>query len=192
MKASNWSVFAFTCVVATTGLCFAESAYGSDAARRLELKKYAVNEFKASTNHCLSFAKVAEHAATLSANTGQFLEDMRLVIIGSDWHRRKQKRGEYYIGIVTNDTGFKPELKEEKSPQVEHLMAAIYFGKMLPPIGAAVGGAILEARDVWKKGGEYNIADAKLYALGGDIGERLHDRELKHIGGAIRRTICAQ
>ena len=167
----------------------ADTAVGSDSSRRTELKAFAQNEFKSSNNHCQSFAKVAEYATTLTISTSEFLEDMRLVIIGSDWSRKKDKRGDYYIGIVTSDSGFKPELKDGSS-QVEHLMAAIYFGKMLPPGGAAIGGSLIEVRDQWKRNAHYSKQDAALYMLGGDIGERLHDRELKLIGTPIRRTIC--
>ena len=42
--------------------------------------------------------------------------------------RRKGKRGKYYMGIKTNDSGFKKVLKGG-SPQVEHAFTGIYFSK---------------------------------------------------------------
>ena len=69
-------------------------------------------------------------------------------------------------------------------------MVAIYFGKMLPLCGTAVGRSLVELRDNWKRDTNYSEQDAVLYMLGGDIGERLQDCELKYIGTPIRRTIC--
>ena len=163
--------------------------------RRAELKKQAVSSFKASSNHCKTFADIADIAAknvkTGGGNVGDFMEDLRLVIIGSDtFLRRKGKRGKYYIGITTNDSGFKPELKDG-SPQVEHAYAGIYFAKGAGMVQGAVGfwGSVVEfIQDASK--GKVTAADKLLYGFASDIGSRLANNNFTQIKTPITRTLC--
>ena len=163
------------------------TAEADDKTRRQALKVYAKKEFSASKNHCQTFAKVAEHATTLTSKTGEWLEDMALVIIGKDLVNRKN-RGEYFHGVKTSDSGFKSELKDGSS-QVEHAMAGIYLAKFVPG-GSAFGGSIKEGYDAIKRNQSWSTQDALLYAIAGDIGERLHDKELSRVGFPIRKTMC--
>lgn len=175
-------------IVMTVSLfAFLSVAEADDKTRRQALKAFAKKEFSVSKNHCKSFAKVAEHATTLTSKTGEWLEDMALVIIGEDIISRKD-RGKFYHGIKTSDSGFKPELRDGSS-QVEHAMAGIYLAKLLPGI-SAYGGTLKEGYDALKRQQALSTQDVLLFTIGGDIGERLHDRELHRVGFPIRKTMC--
>lgn len=146
--------------------------------------------FKASTNHCETFAKVAEAAVAQAQDVGDLLEDLKLVLIGEDWLRRKGKRGTYYMDVRTNDSGFKQELKDN-FPQVEHAMAAIYLAKILPPGGVGANGSFVEFVEAAKNGEKPNAADMLLYMYGEDLGDRLAKNNMKQFPTALRRTICS-
>jgi hypothetical protein len=154
------------------------------------LKEKAASMFKTSSNHCETFAKVAEAAVAGTDDVGDVLEDLKLVLIGEDWLRRKGKRGKYYMDVRTNDSGFKDELKDG-SPQVEHAMAAIYLAKILPPGGVGANGSFVEFVEAAKNGEKPNAADMLLYTYGEDIGDRLAKSNLKQFPTALRRTICS-
>lgn len=157
---------------------------------RLALKQKAASMFKASTNHCETFAKVAEAAVAQAQDVGDLLEDLKLVLIGEDWLRRKGKRGTYYMDVRTNDSGFKQELKDN-FPQVEHAMAAIYLAKILPPGGVGANGSFVEFVEAAKNGEKPNAADMLLYMYGEDLGDRLAKNNMKQFPTALRRTICS-
>jgi len=157
---------------------------------RLALKEKAASMFKASSNHCETFAKVSEAAVAQADDVGDLLEDLRLVLIGEDWLRRKGKRGKYYIDVKTNDSGFKVEVKDG-SPQVEHAMAAIYFAKILPPGGVGANGSFVEFVEAAKNGEKPNAADMLLFMYGEDLGGRLAKSNIKQFPTALRRTICS-
>ena len=161
-----------------------------DATRRAALKQKATDAFKGSKNDCRAFAEVASFAATIAPDPTEWFEDMRLALIGEDWSRARGKRGQWYHGVQTGDSGFKPELKDGSS-QVEHAFAAIYLGKVLLPGGAAVAGTAREIRDAFAHGGEVSAADAALWAIGGDIGERISAKNLKDIKVPILNTMCS-
>lgn len=161
--------------------------HADDNSRRSQLKALAASEFNGSSNHCETFAKVAEAAASSAPSTGAWLEDMRLVIIGSDWERKE--RGEFWSGIKTGDSGFKAALKDGSS-QVEHAMAAIYLGKGLPTPLTSIGGTLKELKDAFQRGESVSTADVTLWSIGEDIGARVYDGNLKQIGTPIRNTMC--
>ena len=168
-------------------LTYSFSPLANDQERRAILRDFAKTEFSGSENHCESFAKVAEKAASLSGKTTNWLEDMRLVMIGEDFVHRKN-RGRFFHGVATKDTGFKPSLKDGSS-QVEHAMAAIYIGK-LGPAAPEVLGLAKEIWDAYKREATLNTEDLLLFSIGGDIGARLHDGELSRVGYPIRKTMC--
>ena len=68
-------------------------------------------------------------------------------------------------------------------------MAGIYLGK-LGPAAAATIGVGKEVIDAYKRNLPISKADVELFKVAGDIGERVHDQELKIIGYPIRKTIC--
>lgn len=161
-----------------------------DGSRRMILKRYAVKEFSSSSNHCKSFAHIAEHTANIAPSVGAWFEDLRLVLIGEDWLRRPGRRGPFYMGIMTNDSGFKPELRDG-SPQVEHAFAAIYFGKVLSPGGTTFWGSLIEIKDAFVRKTSVNNADILLWGFGEEIGTRLSPRNLNRVAISIRKTLCA-
>lgn len=158
--------------------------------RRNALKKYAEDTLKAKPdNHCGAFADIAAFAAGKAPDAGAWLEDMRLVIVGEDWQRRAGKRGKYYTGSISKDTGFRAELRDN-SPQVEHAMAAIYLGKLAPPGAAELSGLFIEFVTAGLPEKKVDAADYKLWAYGADIGARVSNQNLKDVATAIRRTLC--
>jgi len=157
--------------------------------RRKALQKFAAQEFRRSGNHCESFATVAGYATSLTDRTREWLDDMRLVIIGESMLDRSKNRGAWYLGVRTRDSGFKPSLKDGSS-QVEHAMAAIYLAKVVPPGGVDIGGTAYELYNAYKRKEVVSAPDIALWAIGGDIGARLSDRELKGVGRPIRTTMC--
>ncbi len=176
----------------TTGLLWGFAAFGAtavadDAQRRKTLQAYAAMMFSETQDHCEAFAMVAEKAASLAPSAGAWLEDMRLVVIGEDWNRKK--RGKWFSGVKTSDGGFKPSLKDGSS-QVEHAMAAIYLGKGLPPVLTTVGGSLKEVKDAFTRGMPVSQADVLLWAIGEDIGARLSNSNMKQVGTPIRNTMC--
>jgi hypothetical protein len=185
------------CTLALLGLALSISVVAAASAQtpprdaiRLALKEKAASMFKTSSNHCETFAKVAEAAVAGTDDVGDVLEDLKLVLIGEDWLRRKGMRGKYYMDVRTNDSGFKNELKDG-SPQVEHAMAAIYLAKILPPGGVGANGSFVEFVEAAKNGEKPNAADMLLYMYGEDIGDRLAKSNLKQFPTALRRTICS-
>ena len=168
----------------------------SDDSRRILLRDYAKKQFSSSSNHCKTFADVAHYAANnvkkVKGDVGTFLEDMRLVIIGSDtFLRRKGKRGKYYMGVKTNDSGFKKILKDG-SPQVEHAYAGIYFSKGALMVPGAVGfwGSVVEFIQDAKTKTVPTAADKVLYGYASDIGSRLANNNFDQIKTPITRTMC--
>jgi hypothetical protein len=185
------------CTLALLGLALSISVVAAASAQtpprdaiRLALKEKAASMFKTSSDHCETFAKVAEAAVAGTDDVGDVLEDLKLVLIGEDWLRRKGMRGKYYMDVRTNDSGFKNELKDG-SPQVEHAMAAIYLAKILPPGGVGANGSFVEFVEAAKNGEKPNAADMLLYMYGEDIGDRLAKSNLKQFPTALRRTICS-
>ena len=156
---------------------------------RAELKKTAAGLFRTSKNHCKTLADVADAARSKASTVPDYLEDLRLVLIGEDWLRRKEKRGPYYIGIATNDSGFKSELKDS-SPQVEHAMAAIYFAKVLPPGGVGAKGSFLEFLEAVGRKDKPNTADMLLFGYGEDLGDRLKISNMPDFPKALQKTLC--
>lgn len=169
----------------------AASETAADARRRTALQERGKQLFRGTKNHCHAFRDLAATAVTLTKSTGEVLEDLKFVLIGEDLRRRRT--GRYYIGRepgAVGDLGFKDHLKDG-SPQVEHAMAAIYVGKHFLP-GTAEGAALLtEFALPLASGGKVNPADAKLWSIGGDIGQRISDRELARLPGVIERTMCS-
>lgn len=163
------------------------SAKADESKRRTELQAFAASEFKGSSNHCQSFAQIAEVGAKLAPSAGAWLEDMRLVIIGSDW--RRKDRGSFWSGVKTLDSGFKPALKDGSS-QVEHAMVAIYLGKGLPTPLTTIGGTLRELRDAFQRGESVSAADVALWAIGEEFGARLYNGNLNQIGKPLRNTMC--
>jgi hypothetical protein len=106
------------CTLALLGLALSISVVAAASAQtpprdaiRIALKEKAASMFKTSSDHCETFAKVAEAAVAGTDDVGDVLEDLKLVLIGEDWLRRKGMRGKYYMDVRTNDSGFKNELK---------------------------------------------------------------------------------
>jgi hypothetical protein len=162
----------------------------ADAKRRATLSEKGRKLFKETKNHCLAFRDLTAQAVVLSKSTGEVLEDLKFVLIGEDL--RKRRSGPYYIGKekgATGDSGFKPELKDG-SPQVEHAMAAIYVGKYFPPGSTEAAALLTEFAIPLAAGGKVNPADALLWSIGGDIGQRVSDKELNRLPGVIERTMC--
>lgn len=176
-------------LAALVSFAVASTAIAADPPRhavRLDLKKAAAGKFKASANHCQTFGEVAELAIAKASNVADLLEDMRLVLIGEDWKRRKGKRGPYWIDVPTKDSGFKAELKDG-SPQVEHAMAGIYFAKVVPPGAVTAGGAFTEFVGNIRKP---NAADMLLFGYAEDLGGRVANHNMKDFPTALRRTLC--
>jgi hypothetical protein len=194
MRIRNGSVH--PCAVATIAallfslptLSFADAS--ADAKRRTEISNKGRALFKNTKNHCRAFRDLVVQSVALSKSTGEVLEDLKFVLIGEDLHKRRT--GPYYIGKesgATGDSGFKAELKDG-SPQVEHAMAAIYVGKFFPPGSAEAAALLTEFAQPLATGGKVNPADALLWSIGGDIGQRVSDRELSRFPTAIERTMC--
>jgi hypothetical protein len=162
----------------------------ADATRRAALSNTAKKLFKETKNHCLAFRDLAAEAVKLSKSTGEVLEDLKFVLIGESLQKRRT--GPYYIGKekgATGDRGFKSEL-QDGSPQVEHAMAAIYVGKFMLP-GSTEGAAMMtEFAIPLAAGGKVNAADMLLWSIGGDIGQRVSDKELTKLPQVIERTMC--
>ena len=198
MFSNHYSMFCRPrCALTLLGVALSMSVVAAGSAQtpprdaiRLALKEKAASMFKISSNHCETFAKVAEAAVAGTDEVGDVLEDLKLVLIGEDWLRRKGKRGKYYMDVKTNDSGFKNELKDG-SPQVAHAMAAIYLAKILPPGGVGANGSFVEFVEAAKNGEKPNAADMLLYQYGEDIGDRLAKNNLKQFPTALRRTICS-
>ncbi len=174
------------------------AAAATEQERRADLRDYAREKFSNSTNHCLTFAEVADYAAKAitaqKLGVPEFLEDMRLVIIGNDtFLRRGGQRGEFYMNVKTTSSGFKPELRDD-SPQVEHAFAAIYFAKGIGifsmPGGTTFWGSFVELLQGSYKLQRPSRADSLLYAYGSDIGERLSKNNFSQIKTPIERTLC--
>lgn len=181
-----------------------------DEGRRHALRRAAAAVFKASKNHCVAFTEVMKMAAADAPDLLTYLEDLRLVLIGSDILRENDRRGPFYIGTgLTNDSGFKEEFRDS-SPQVEHAMWGIYASKgvlSMPGIVGA-GGVVLEtaqgvrrllsiateeegyqeksASDVIKD----VFADSRLYLVAGDFSERLTTANYSESYRAARERFC--
>ena len=164
------------------------SAPGRDTIRTA-LKKTAVEKFTKGKNDCEAFAQIAEAALKDADNVPEYLEDLKLVLIGEDWLRRKDKRGPYYMGLKTGDSGFRSDLKDS-SPQVEHAMAAIYLAKVLPPGGIGAKGSFFELLEAVGRREKPNAADMLLFAYGEDLGDRLAKSNMPQFPTALRRTLC--
>jgi hypothetical protein len=176
----TWAVFIAT---------WSTGVKADDASRRQDLRQYAIKAFKDSKNHCQTLADVAGYAAKNAPDVGMWFEDLRLIIIGEDWRRRSGKRGALFMGSVTNDSGFRAELRDG-SPQVEHAFAAIFLGKAAPPGASAMAGSFVELVTAGLPESKVDVADHKLYAYGTDIGSRISKFNLKDAPTAIRRTLC--
>lgn len=172
-------------LVSTSALCAP-----ADAARRAELAEKARGIFKNTTNHCRALVDVTKILADKSRSVANLIEDLKLLFVGETL--RSRRSGPYYIGRTAGargDSGFKVSLKDN-SPQVEHLVAAIYIGKTLPP-GSAEGIALItEIAEPLASGGKMSTADVQLYAIGSDAGQRLSGSNYKQLPNVIARTAC--
>jgi hypothetical protein len=163
---------------------------GADLRRRTILSSKGKSLFKETKNHCLAFRDLSAEAIKLSKSTGEVLEDLKFVLIGESLQKRRT--GPFYIGKekgATGDKGFKNELRDG-SPQVEHGMAAIFVGKFFVPGSTEAVAALTEFAIPMANGGEVNTADALLWLIGGDIGQRISDKELTKLPQVIERTMC--
>jgi hypothetical protein len=152
--------------------------------RRRELSRVTKTTFEGNKNRCKAFAQVVEAAILVAPTPRDMLEDLRHILIGADWKRRKDKRGPYYVGPFEGSEGFKPELADP-SPQVEHAFAAIYLGATYPPGSTELISAATEMT-----GNPINWADVRLYMVGGDLGQRISRLNYKQVPDVIRRTMC--
>jgi hypothetical protein len=166
------------------------SAATPEETRRLALSKQGAAIFKNAKNHCKAFSDLAKIAADGAPSVGAMLEDLMVVLIGKGL--RERGTGPYYIGNLAGargDSGFKSELKD-KSPQVEHGFAAIYIGKMFPPGSTELIALKTEVFGPLIDGKQLNASDALLYAIGGDIGQRLATSNYRQLPTVIMRTMC--
>ena len=188
MRNHTCRAFVGLCVSLACGWALADDA--ADAKRRQAVSDKGKTLFKNTKNHCTSFRDLTAFAITQSKATGVVLEDLKWVLIGEDL--RKRGKGPYYIGNVPGargDSGFKAELKD-KSPQVEHAMAAIYVGKFSPPGTAEFIAFRTEFAAPLLNGKDPNPADILLWSLGADAGQRVSDAELDKLPKVIERTMC--
>lgn len=155
-----------------------------DGSRRIEVKAKAESLFKNTKNHCRAFLDLVKFSANRATDTRTMLEDLKLILIGKTL--RQRGTGDLYIGNLPGargDSGFKEYLRDG-SPQVEHLMAAIYLAKMAPPSAS-------EIVALWSEGTNATKADVALWVLGLDLGNRVADKNYRNeFPIAIERTIC--
>ena len=167
----------FTCTHLVT-------ASADDRSRRIEVKAKAESLFKNTTNHCRAFLDLVRFSANRATDARTMLEDLKLILIGKTLLQRGT--GDLYIGNLSGargDSGFKDYLRDG-SPQVEHLMAAIYLAKMAPPFTG-------EIVALWYEGTNATKADVALWVLGLDLGNRVANRNFRNqFPKAIERTIC--
>ena len=160
------------------------TASADDRSRRIEVKAKAENLFKNTTNHCHAFRDLVKFAAKKATDAGTMLEDLKLILIGKTLLQRGT--GSLYIGNLPGargDSGFKNYLRDG-SPQVEHLMAAIYFAKIAPPSAS-------EILALWYEGENATRPDVALWLLGLDLGNRVANVSFRiEFPKAIERTIC--
>jgi hypothetical protein len=182
-----------------------------DDLRRQALRRAATAAFKKSTNHCVTFTEVMKMAADRAPDLLAYLEDLRLVLIGSDILRNDDRRGPYYVGPkLTNDTGFKAEFVDS-SPQIEHAMWGIYAGKgtlSLPGVVGGVGMVIETAQGIFRLLGiateeeRYRgmsasevargvYADSVVYAVSEDFAQRLTSANYRDSYRQARKLLCA-
>lgn len=162
----------------------------SEAQRRSELAAKGRQLFRNPTDHCRAFHDLVTFAAEKVDAPGPLVEDLKFVLIGTGL--RERGKGPDYIGGTPGargDRGFKSELKDG-SPQVEHAMAAIYIGKVYPPGSTEATALVTEVMGPLTSGGKLNPADVLLYAIGGDIGQRLSGSNYRELPGVIGRTMC--
>jgi hypothetical protein len=171
-------------------LTIANATAADDSARQKEISAKAVELFKNTKNHCQSFQDLVAFAVTKTDGPGQLIEDLKFVLIGKSLNERGS--GPFYIGNTPGargDTGFKPELQDH-SPQVEHAWAAIYIGKNFPPGSTEAAALLTEVMGPLLAGGKLNPQDTLLWALGGDTGQRLSNRNYKELPNVIKRIMC--
>ena len=167
----------------------ADSA-AEDAIRRSAISLKGKELFRNTKNHCHAFRDLVAYAITKSSKTGVVLEDLKLILIGEDLTKRGS--GSYYIGNepgARGDSGFADEL-QDGSPQAEHAMAAIYIGKHYPPGSAEAVAMFTEIVAPIAADRKMNSADTLLWAIGGDAGQRVSDKELVKLPSVIERTMC--
>lgn len=165
--------------------------YGTESQRRALISERGKEIFRNTKNHCKSFQDLVTFAVVQTAKVPDLLEDLKLVLIGESLTKRGS--GSLYIGNTPGargDTGFKLELRDG-SPQVEHAYAAMYIGKTMPPGSTEVAALLLEVMGPLTSGRALNAQDSLLYAIGGDIGQRLSASNYKELPGVIKRTMCA-
>jgi hypothetical protein len=168
----------------------ASEASAQDAARRAAVAAHGRTLFQNTGNHCHAFRDLIAFAVTKVDAPGPLLEDLKFVLIGTGLRERGQ--GSDYIGRTPGargDKGFKTDLKDG-SPQVEHAMAAIYIGKNYPPGSTEATALRTEVMGPLTGRGELNAADILLWAMGGDIGQRLSGSNFKELPRVIERTMC--
>jgi hypothetical protein len=163
---------------------------GDDAARRQSISEKGRALFKNTKNHCHAFRDLVQFAIAQSGEVGVVLEDLKLVLIGETL--RTRTTGKYYIGNTQGargDSGFRAELRDS-SPQAEHAFAAIYIGKNFPPGSAEAIALATEVMGPLTEGQKLNAADALLYSLGADLGQRMSKKELGKVPSVIDKTMC--
>jgi hypothetical protein len=182
--------FRFGAIVLAVLLITASGATAQDAPRRESIAEKGRQLFKNTTNHCHSFRDLVAFAVGKTDSPVQLLEDLKFVLIGLSL--RERGKGPLYIGNTPGargDKGFKEDLKDN-SPQVEHALAAIYIGKIYPPGSTEAIALRTEVMGPLTTGGELNAADILLYAIGGDIGQRLSGSNYRELPNVIARTMC--
>jgi hypothetical protein len=181
------------CALLLASLALAMSpaeAQQQEAARRDAIAQKGRDLFKNTGNHCHAFRDLAAFAVTKVDAPGPLLDDLMLVLIGKSL--RERGTGTYYIGNTPGargDKGFKDDL-QDGSPQVEHGFAAIYIGKMYPPGTTEAVALRTEVMGPLTGEGKLNSADLLLYAIGGDIGQRLSGSNYEELSKVIERTMC--
>lgn len=159
------------------------------AARRQALSDRAKSVLQNTKNHCQSFVDIVANAVLDARSVVEVLEDLKFILIGESLLKRGA--GPFYVGNAPGargDSGFKSTLKDN-SPQVEHAFAAIYVGKYYP--GGTEGLAVITEIVLPEAGGgRIGAADVLLYAIGGDIGQRLSGGNYKQLPEVIKKTMC--
>lgn len=189
-KGAMMNIFPIRALVLLVAVLATTGSTAQELARRESIAEKGRALFKNTMNHCHSFRELVAFAAAKTDSPGQLLEDLKFVLIGLSL--RERGKGPLYIGNTPGargDKGFKEDLKDG-SPQVEHALAAVYIGKMYPPGSTEAIALRTEVMGPLTGGGELNAADILLYAIGGDIGQRLSGSNYKELPNVIARTMC--
>jgi hypothetical protein len=155
----------------------------------MAISRHAKFAFAKSDNHCRTFSEVIGFANSKADNVGELLNDLANVFIGADYWRERGQRGPYWVG-TTNDSGFKAEFRDQGSPQIEHAVAGMSFGKKFPPGVAEIIGFGIEAVQGALGGATPNGPDTRLYNASIDLSARLSQANRNEFEGVVRRALC--